>query len=369
MPTASRQNDTRATASVSVAGFVKRRLVWLLLASYALAATVPTPGVWLQGLGATTAPAEGVASVRFSLVMVGVLLLCGALSVDVAKLRELVQRPGGLVLSLLGVWVPPLLIVAAWGTAAGAWLTPGDAAALAVGLALAGSMPVANSAVAWTHQSGGSLAWALGLVVLSICLCPWIAPALLRLMGLTLSAADANQANLLVSRFTGGVFLVWVLGPTLMGLGIRTAVGAARLRAARPWLTLVSATALLLLNYANAATALPRVFAEPNWSLLATTLVAAVTLPLAGVLVARGMARCAGVSRRAGLAWSYALGMKNTGLALGLAGATLGDQPVVVLTILAVTLTQHFVAGAVHAWHGHTFADRGAKVSLSVPGQ
>lgn len=364
MPTASRPNESRAIGLAAVAGFVRQRLVWLLVASYALAATVPAPGVWLQGLGASEAfdQSSGIASVRFSLAMVGVLLLCGALSVDVGKLKELVQRPGGLTLALLGAWLPPVLIVAAWGTAASAWLTPGEATALAVGLALAGSMPVANSAVAWTHQSGGSLAWALGLVVLSICLCPWVAPGLLRLMGLTLSAADASQANLLVSRFTGAIFFVWVLGPTLVGLGVRTALGAARLRAVRHGLTLVSATALLLLNYANAATALPRVFSEPDWGLLATILVAAVTLPLAGVAIARGVARCAGVSRRAGLAWSYALGMKNTGLALGLAGATLGDQPIVVVTILAVTLTQHFVAGAVHSWQA-----TGSRFSPSAP--
>ncbi|MEO0530136.1 MAG: bile acid:sodium symporter [Planctomycetota bacterium] len=352
MPTASEPTESRASAPATVAGFVRDRLVWLLLATYALAAVVPAPGIWLQQLGVPdTDPGQPVSTaVRFSLVMVGVLLLCGALSVDVGKLRELIQRAGGLALALLGVAFPPVLVVAGWGIAATAWLTPTDATALAVGLALAGAMPVANSAVAWTHQSGGSLAWALGLVVLSICLCPWVAPGLLQVMGLTLSAADADQANLLVSRFTGAIFLVWVLGPTLIGLGIRTALGAATIRAARHVLTLVSAAALLLLNYANAATALPRVFAEPDWTLLGTTLIAAATLPIAGVAVARMLARLAGVSRHAALAWSYALGMKNTGLALGLAGATLGDRPIVVVTILAVTLTQHFVAGVVHAW-------------------
>ena len=73
------------------------------------------------------------------------------------------------------------------------------------------------------------------------------------------------------------------------------------------------------------------------------------SLPIVGALVAAPAARFARLPRGVRIAWSYALGMKNTGLALGLAGATLGNQPVAVLVILAVTLLQHAVAGVVHA--------------------
>lgn len=333
-----------------VAAWLRRWLVALLVGSYTLAAVAPGPGVWLRDLGvASPADQAEVAPVRFSLVMVGVLLLCGAMSVDVSKLRELPQRPLGIAVALALAWGPPLLVVAVWGALAPAWLPADNAGALAVGLALAGAMPVANSAVAWTHQSGGSLVWALGLVVLSICLCPWVAPFLLQLMGLGLSASSAAKANLLVSQFTGVVFAVWVLGPTLLGLALREVIGRNAVDRIAPWLTIASATALLLLNYANAATALPKVLAEPQWRLLATTLVASASLPVAGMAPAWAAAGWVGLSRRGRVAWAYSVGMKNTGLALGLAGATLGDQPVAVLAILAVTLTQHAVAGVVHA--------------------
>lgn len=348
MPTSAADTEP-AKPGAAMAAWLRKRLVWLLLVSYVLAAILPTPGVWLANLGVNSPGEDGVAAVRFSLVMVGVLLVSGAMAVDVAKLRELPQRPTALLIALAGVWAPPLAVVGLWAAAAPAWLSTGDAASLAVGLAFAGAMPVANSAVAWTHQSGGSLVWALGLVVLSICLCPWVTPLMLRLMGLTLSSASAAQADLLVSQFTGTVFVVWVLGPTLLGLLLRLAMGPRRVEAITPWLTIASATALLLLNYANASTALPKVFAEPHWGLLGTTLVAAATLPVAGVLPAWSAAGLAGVSRRGRVAWAYSLGMKNTGLALGLAGATFGDQPVAVLAILAVTLTQHVVAGMVHS--------------------
>lgn len=332
-------------AGAAAAAWVRKWLVGLLLGSYVLAALVPTPGAWLAGLGVS----DGATAVRFSLVMVGILLVTGAMAVDLTKLRELPQHPLALLVALAGVWTPPLAIVAAWSTLAPAWLSAPEAASLVVGLAFAGAMPVANSAVGWTHQSGGSLVWALGLVVLSICLCPWVTPLVLGGMGLALTGANATQAGLLVSRFSGVVFVVWVLGPTLLGLVLRAAIGPRRIEPLTPWLTIVSATALLLLNYANASTALPKVLAEPDWGLLATTLVAATALPVVGALVAWPISILARVSRGGRVAWAYSLGMKNTGLALGLAGATLGDQPVAILAILAVTLMQHVVAGAVHA--------------------
>ena len=341
MPSPSPDNPPTPPGA-TVAAWLRRWLVWLLLGSYILAALVPAPGVWLADLGARD-------GVSFSLVMVGVLLTAGAMAVNLGKLRELPRHPLALLMALAGVWAPPLAVVGLWSILAPAWLSGPEAASLAVGLAFAGAMPVANSAVAWTHQSGGSLAWALGLVVLSICLCPWVTPLVLRLMGLTLAGDNAAQADLIVSQFSGAVFLVWVLGPTLLGLATRTAIGSRRVETLTPRLTIVSATALLLLNYANAATALPKVLAEPNWRLLATTLVAAVALPVAGALVAWPLSVLGRVSRGGRVAWAYALGMKNTGLALGLAGATLGEQPVAILAILAVTLMQHIVAGAVHA--------------------
>ncbi|MEQ8848056.1 bile acid:sodium symporter [Botrimarina sp.] len=329
-----------------LAHWVRRRLVWLLVATYVAAAVAPGPGVWLRGLAPE---AEGPAPIRFSLVLVGVLLFCGAASVDLGKLRELAQRPLGLLLALAGAWLPPVVVVAAWGWLAPLWLDPSAAAALVVGLALAGAMPVANSAVAWTHQSGGALAWALGLVVLSICLCPWATPVLLWAMGFALNEAMAARADELVSRFTGIVFVVWVLGPTLVGFATRRALGGERLDAARHVLALVSAAALLLLNYVNAAVSLPRVLAEPDWPLLATAVAAALSLPIACATPAARLATWAGLARAGRIAWVYSLGMKNTGLALGLIGATMGDQPVAVLAILAVTLMQHGVAGAAHA--------------------
>ncbi|MEN0109329.1 MAG: bile acid:sodium symporter [Planctomycetota bacterium] len=334
------------SGAAAAAAWVRRWLVALLVGSYLLAAFAPGPGRWLRELSWSAGGVGGGA--RFSLVMVGVLLFCGAASVRLERLREPLRRPLAILATLLAAWALPIGLVSAWGTAAAGWLAPEEAAALAVGIALAGAMPVANSAVAWTHQSGGALAWALALVLVSISVCPWVSPLALRAMGLSLSGAVAVEAGTLVTRFTGGVFIVWVLGPTLVGLAARRVAGDRVFDRAAPWLSMSSAAALLLLNYANAAVALPSVVAEPRAGVLITTLAAALTLPAAGAAVAWPLARALRGSRATRAAWAYSLGMKNTGLALGLAGATLGDRPTAVLAILAVTLTQHAVAAAVH---------------------
>ena len=367
MPSDRDDSEPAPSRVTSLAAWVRRWLVVLLVGAYVAGAAAPSLGVWLRDLGVDAASGADapVAPVSFSLVMVGVLLLCGALSADVAKLRELPGRPFALLLALACAWVPPLLLVGVWSRVAPNWLPVEDAGAIAIGLAIAGVMPVANSAVAWTQQSSGSLVWALGLVVVSISLCPWVTPWLLGVTGLTLSASDAADASLLVSQFTGAVFVVWVLAPTALGLAVRWAAGSSAVERVKPWLTLLSAAALIALNYVNAASALPTIFADPEPRLLATALAAAVSLPIAGALVAAPAARFARLPRGVRIAWSYALGMKNTGLALGLAGATLGGQPVAVLVILAVTLLQHAVAGVVHAQE----ARRHRSANRPVPGR
>jgi len=149
-----------------------------------------------------------------------------------------------------------------------------------------------------------------------------------------------------------------VLAPTLLGLGVRALIGEARAERARAWTTLASAAALLLLNYANASTALPGVFRQPDGALLVAAVAAAASLPLAGLACAEPLARVCGLSAAGRSAWCYALTMKNTGLALAVAGETSDNQPIAILVILATTLTQRAVAAVSHAWRMRGGAER-----------
>lgn len=291
--------------------------------------------------------------------MVAILLFCGAASTDFSKLLEFVRKPAEMMIALVSVWVIPLLLVVLWGLLLGQFtfgLEPTTKTSILLGIALTAAMPVANSAVGWTQQSHGNLAWAIGLVVMSITLCPWVAPMVLKAMGLTLGPADAAQANSLVNQFTGAVFIIWVIVPTLIGFVFRKVVGNERVQKRSHLMVLASATALLLLNYANASMALPEVVNGLSGSLLLTALIVAISLPLVGHLSGWGLARLVRLPSAARTAWGYSLGMKNTGLALSLADTALSDQPVVVLVILVSTLMQHAVASFAHmpmSWHTH----------------
>ncbi|TWT43438.1 hypothetical protein [Botrimarina hoheduenensis] len=331
----------------TLSGIVRRWLLVLLLGTYAAAAFAPGPGLLLRD--ASFGVGSGGEAARFSLWMVAVLLLCGGAMSDASRVRELGSRPFALLLALLGSWVVPLVVAIVTVPILLACLPSDQAVSIGLGLALAAAMPVANSAVAWTHQSDGAIPWSLGLVIISIGLCPWVAPLLLSFMGLTLSAAQSAAAEAVVVRSSGVMFMVWVLGPTALGLVVGGLLGPAGRRAAGPWLALASALALLLLNYANAAAALPQLLSEARPQPIFAAAGAALALPLSGAVAGWGLAPWGKVSHQVRIAWAYSLGMKNTGLALGLAGALLGDAPLAVLVILLVTLTQHAVAGGVHA--------------------
>lgn len=324
----------------------------LLIAAYVLAALVPGPGLWLRDL--QYSDAEGAA--RFSLAMVAVLLASAAVMSDPLRLCELPGRPRALLVVIAGCWLAPLAIVWCTAVAVSACLPLAQASPVVLGLTLAAAMPVANSAVAWTHQSKGAINWALGLVILSIAASPLLTPLSLDWLGPRLSADQAAATEGMVLDSIGLIFVGWVLAPTAGGLCVGRLLGARGREAVGPWLALASAAALLLLNYANAAAALPRVVSEPQPLAIAVALVAALALPVGGAAAGWRLAPMVGVARRVRSAWAYSLGMRNTGLALALADRVLDSAPLAVLAILLVTLTQHVVAAAVHSIDGRTSA-------------
>lgn len=323
---------------------IRSHFLWLLLASYVVSVLVPTPGRWLarwdlaEGLG-------GSGMARFPLLLVAVLLYLAACHVDLSELRVVTRRPWLMVACLATAWLLPTVAVAIFGL----MLPTGWAAgsSLLLGLALVAAMPVANSSVGWTQQSGGNLAWGLSLVVLSILLCPWITPWLLQIAGMALSAGEAAQVEELVKQLSSWAFIVWVLLPTALGLLTRRLLGKKKITAFDTPVRLTTAATLLTLNYVNGTIALPKFFSHPQYDVLLVALGAALVLSLLGVFAARGLAEALRLDRSTRLALRYGLSMKHTGLALGLAGSILVDQPLAILPIIIATPTQHLVASVV----------------------
>jgi BASS family bile acid:Na+ symporter len=286
----------------------------------------------------------------FPLLLLALLLFCAALSTELAQIRSLTQRPGVLLAGLATVWLGPALLVVVAGVVV-PWAVDGQATAgLLVGLVLVAAMPVANSSVGWTQNAGGNLALSLGLVVVSISLSPWATPRLLGLLGLSLSAEERALCEALVSQFSGLFFIVWVILPTAAGFACRYLVGPARIGSARGWITIASATALLLLNYVNAALALPTVFDQSRLALVLTTAILATALSVVGLAAGWLLSRLFRLSADTKSALLFGLSMKHTGLALILAGAVLADQPLAILLVVLATLMQHLLAGVVQWW-------------------
>jgi BASS family bile acid:Na+ symporter len=326
--------------------FVQRHFLWLLVGCYALSAGWPGPGLAMRrwelphSLG-------GNVPLSLSLLLLALMLFCAALLTNLAQIRSVLQHPGVLAAGLAAVWLGPALLVVVAGLVVPSIADGAATAGLMVGLVLVATMPVANSSVGWSQNAGGNLALSLGLVVLSISLSPWATPHLLGLLGLSLSPSERLLCEALVSRFSGAFFIVWVILPTLAGLACRHLVGPDRIDSTRHWIVLASAGALLVLNYVNAALALPKVFHEAPISLMATTALLAAALSVVGIGMAWGIAWMLRLSADMRSALLFGLSMKHTGLALILAGAVLADQPLAILMIVLATLLQHLLAGIV----------------------
>ena len=324
------------------AAWVHRNLLWLLIASYLLAAVAPGPGRMIRGLSLTRATGDEVTA---PMLLLALLLFCAAAVVRWSQIRELLQRPGILLLGLAAIWLIPSLFVSVLG-----WVLPsllGDyvTTGMLVGLALVAAMPVANSSVGWCQNAHGNVALSLGLIVLTIVLSPIATPQMLNLMGLSLSEQETAQCEQLVTRFSGAFFIVWVILPSLAGMLVNKLAGPVLIDRARSSLRMASAAALLTLNYANASLAMPDAFDEEAPKTIFVSSILAVLLSALGIASGWVMSRLLSSDSATKTALMFGFSMKHTGLALVLAGDVLHTEPRVILMIVLATLLQHVVAG------------------------
>ena len=341
----------------TAAGWIHRNLLWLLVACYALAGVLPAPGQAIRRLAVTRPSGDEVTA---PMLLLALLLFCAAAVVRWSQLRDLMQRPGILLLGLVAIWLVPSLFVSALG-----WVLPsllGDlvSTGMLVGLALVAAMPVANSSVAWCQNAQGNVALSLGLIILSIVLCPIATPQMLQLMGLSLSGSETAQVEQLVTQFSGAFFIVWVILPSLVGVAFNRFAGATWIDRLRSPLRLISAATLLTLNYANASIAMPNVFDKAVPQLIAASAILAVLLSGLGILSGWVLAKLTSVDNPSGTALMFAFSMKHTGLALVLAGQVLHTEPRVILMIVLATLLQHVVAGLTDWYFMHRRSEQTA---------
>ncbi len=335
--------------------FVHKQLLWLMIASYAIAACAPSIGLAIRDVSMGEVALFG-QSMRLSLsmLMLASLLLNAGLGVRWGQIREIVRNPrllgAGLTANLL---IPIAFIVGVTRLMAG-WHNADEVQNILVGLALVASMPIAGSSTAWAQNADGELTLSLGLVLFSTLLSPLSTPIALHSVGLMATGDYAEDLHDLAAGGTGMFLAVCVLAPSLIGIGVRRAVGDARYTAARPRLKLINSAILLILNYSNASVSLPQAVADPDLDFLVVTL--GLVVALCGLAFAAGWTISWLLKATPGQRTSlmFGLGMNNNGTGLVLASMALADHPRVMLPIILYNLVQHLIAGIVDRLSGST---------------
>jgi BASS family bile acid:Na+ symporter len=332
----------------SLAHFLHKNFLWLVLGSYAAAAFWPGPGLWLRSFSVGTITLFG-ESTRLPLpvIMLAVLLVNAGLGIETGTLKKLLRGPLPLAAGLAGNLLVPIIFIVAVSLTLQLWHNPDEAQNILLGLALVASMPIAGSSSAWSQKADGDLVLSLGLVVCSTLLSPLTTPVALHSVGLLTTGDYSEDLHELASSGTWLFLGVSVVAPSLLGMAGRAALGESRMASARPWLRLLTCLNLLLLNYSNASLSLPQAVVGQDWDFLAIVFLATTCLCVASFAAGWLIARLLREGEGRSIALTFGLGMNNNGTALVLASTSLAGHPQALLPIIFYNLIQHVVAGVV----------------------
>src|SRR5262249_9789151 len=145
----------------------------------------------------------------------------------------------------------------------------------------------------------------LALVAASTIASPLLAPLDLHLVGHLARGDYAEDLHEVASQVGSGFLVAGVLVPSLLGGLIRSALSPKVHAAVTPVLNLLNLTALLVLNYSNAASALPQAFRHPDWAILLVTIAITASLCVAGFGCGGLIARSTGASAAERLALMF----------------------------------------------------------------
>jgi bile acid:Na+ symporter, BASS family len=327
---------------------VHTHLLWLMIGSYAIAATAPAVGLWIRDVSVGEVALFGSKMrVSLSMLMLAALLLNAGLGVQWEKIREMLRSPRLLGAGLLANLLIPIAFILVVSRAMVGWHNADEIQNILVGLALVASMPIAGSSTAWAQNADGELTLSLGMVLFSTLLSPLTTPLALHSVGLMASGDYAEDLHELAAGGTGMFLAVCVLAPSLAGIVVRRAVGDARYAVARPRLKLINSVILLVLNYSNASVSLPQAVADPDPDFLAVTVVIVVALCAIAFAAGWWVSRLLKATPAQRTSLMFGLGMNNNGTGLVLASMALADHPRVMLPIIFYNLVQHLIAGVV----------------------
>lgn len=355
--------DARVHPLKRLADMAHQHFLMLMIGSYAVAACFPRPGLWIRDVSiGEIAFGESRARVSMSMLMLAALLLNAGMGVEPGQIRGLFRVPKVLAAGLAVNLLMPIAFIFIVTRLMAGWHNADEVQNILVGLALVASMPIAGSSTAWAQNADGEMALSLGMVLASTLLSPLTTPVALHAVGLMASGDYARQLHELAAGGSGRFLTLYVLMPSMIGVGARAAMGGARYAAARPRLKLLNAAILLALNYSNASVSLPQAVADPDLDFLAVTLGIVASLCVIAFAAGWWIARMLKVAPTQRTSLMFGLGMNNNGTGMVLASMALAHHPGVMLPIIFYNLVQHVVAGIVDRLVGR------GRVSRNIPG-
>ncbi|MCX7664608.1 MAG: bile acid:sodium symporter [Gemmataceae bacterium] len=291
-------------------------------------------------------------SIHFSLpaCLLTLLLFNAGLGIEPRCLSDLVYSHGILLIGLIANLVVPLLFIGLIAISLIFWPDPIEVQYILVGLALIASMPVAGSSSAWVQNANGDLALSLGLVLGSTLLSPLTTPMVLNTVSWLTEGTFADSLHQLAESGTSLFLIVFVMVPSMAGILIRCAIRTDWMQKIKPYLKMVNSCVLIVLCYSNAAVALPKIIAQPDWDFLAVLLIIVTGLCSFGFVAGFALSRRFGADSKQRIALMFGLGMNNNGTGLVLASSVMAEFPEVLLPIIFYNLIQHLVAAGCKQW-------------------
>ncbi|MGE3979733.1 MAG: bile acid:sodium symporter family protein [Nitrospira sp.] len=356
--------DRRHVSFLALTQFIHHHLLWFLIGVYAISALWPTAGLWIRN--ATFGDVwifQEKFHVSLLLLLLATLMFNAGLGVKTSHLTSLAQKTRVLLAGLAANLIIPMAYIFLITLIMRLWHNSVEAQHILVGLALVAAMPIAGASTAWAQNSNGNLALSLGLVLASTVLSPVLTPVGLNVFG-EMATEEYERVIHQLAAYGSGAFLgLWIVLPSLLGLGVRFVASENHLTAIMPFLKLINSIVLLLLNYSNGSVSLPQAVADHDYDFLAVTLAITIGLCLTAFSSGYGLSRLFKVDNAERVSLMYGLGMNNNGTGLVLASLALASYPRVMVPIIFYNLVQHLVAGGVHEIIGRSVEDQKQRVT------
>lgn len=335
----------------SLAHLTHRYFIWIVIASYAVAAASPKAGIWLHETrlrGIHTDLGDFGASA--TAMLLAVLLFNAGLFTNVTEAKSLIRRPFVVAAGILANFLVPLTFIAVASLLLRPWHNPDETQQILTGLAFIAAMPIAGASTAWAQSASGNMALSIGLVLATTLLSPVFTPLVIHSVGMLTTGDYSEDLHELAAGQAVGFLGIWVLAPSLLGVGAGRLVPAMLLAKFKPFLKLTNYAVIVLLNYANASLSLPGVVSEPDGDLLAVMVTIVLALCLTAFAVGYFCARLGRAGRGETASLMFGLGMNNNGAGLVLASTAMADHAGILLPVILYNLVQHFVAALVDRW-------------------